>query len=190
MRFQRFAHAAKTFTHGVILPLLICNTITQVRAFRTKIWRHAVSSSPRDEGVGRGPRRGANQAVMTNAPPLPGPLLHQMEEREWLRRQPRCVYLRPSVVHESLRLIPEGCLIHVNLLTGKFCGCGIPGEENDDGGANSFSGSLEACPRSKVRPRHLRHFEHALRTDHDVRQVEFHVWERAEERRIEQARAV
>ena len=43
----------------------------------------ALSSSPRDAGVGRGPRSGASSH---NAPPLPGPLLHPMEERElvWL----------------------------------------------------------------------------------------------------------
>src|SRR6266852_9399761 len=36
-------------------------------------------SSPREERVGRGPRRGATNK---NAPPLPSPLLHPMEERE------------------------------------------------------------------------------------------------------------
>src|SRR5713101_1073484 len=36
-------------------------------------------SSPREERVGRGPRRGETNK---NAPPLPGPLLHPMEERE------------------------------------------------------------------------------------------------------------
>jgi len=40
-------------------------------------------SSPREERVGRGPRRGETNK---NAPPLPGPLLHRMEERAgvWL----------------------------------------------------------------------------------------------------------
>ncbi|MSU58778.1 MAG: phosphoribosylformimino-5-aminoimidazole carboxamide ribotide isomerase [Pedosphaera sp.] len=37
------------------------------------------TSSPRDEGVGRGPRRGE---TIQDAPPLPGPLLHPIEERE------------------------------------------------------------------------------------------------------------
>src|SRR5207247_10775740 len=43
------------------------------------------SSSPRDAGAGRGPRRGASKV-----PPLPGPLLHPMEEREslWFRLGP------------------------------------------------------------------------------------------------------
>src|SRR5713226_8141603 len=36
-------------------------------------------SSPREERAGRGPRRGGTNK---NAPPLPGPLLHQTEERE------------------------------------------------------------------------------------------------------------
>src|SRR5713101_3782817 len=36
-------------------------------------------SSPREERVGRGPRRGE---INKNAPPLPSPLLHPMEERE------------------------------------------------------------------------------------------------------------
>ncbi len=36
-------------------------------------------SSPCEERVGRGPRRGETNR---NAPPLPGPLLHPMEERE------------------------------------------------------------------------------------------------------------
>ena len=47
----------------------------------------AFSSSPRDAGVGRGPRRGA---APHKVPPLPDPLLHPMEEREfpWLRLYP------------------------------------------------------------------------------------------------------
>ncbi len=48
-------------------------------------FKGAVSSSPRDAGVGRGPRRGAS-----NVPPLPGPLLHPMEEREFVRFQLGC----------------------------------------------------------------------------------------------------
>src|SRR5713101_5865885 len=36
-------------------------------------------SSPREEGVGRGPRRGE---LIKNVPPLPSPLLHPMEEKE------------------------------------------------------------------------------------------------------------
>src|SRR5216683_4870421 len=40
-------------------------------------------SSPREERVGRGPRRGETNK---NAPPLPSPLLHPMEEREKSRR--------------------------------------------------------------------------------------------------------
>ena len=70
LEFSRWVNAISTFP-----------SIMKVRAFPTKIWRISFSSSPRDEGVGRGPRRGANQ----NAPPLPDPFLHRMEEREWLR---------------------------------------------------------------------------------------------------------
>jgi len=44
--------------------------------------RPQVASSPRDKGAGRGPRRGENSQ---NAPPLPGPLLHSVEERETRR---------------------------------------------------------------------------------------------------------
>src|SRR5713101_4526359 len=36
-------------------------------------------ASPREQRVGRGPRRGETNK---NAPPLPSPLLHPMEERE------------------------------------------------------------------------------------------------------------
>ena len=42
------------------------------------------SSSPHDAGVGRGLRRGAAQLDERKEPPLPGPLLHPMEERECL----------------------------------------------------------------------------------------------------------
>jgi hypothetical protein len=49
---------------------------------------HAFSSSPRDAGVGRGPRRGV---ALHNVPPLPGPLLHPMEERGSLRYRLRQV---------------------------------------------------------------------------------------------------
>src|SRR5437762_8618507 len=43
-----------------------------------RFWERVFASSPRDAGVGRGPRRGA---ASLNVPPLPGPLLHPMEER-------------------------------------------------------------------------------------------------------------
>ena len=47
-----------------------------------KFLRRAFSSSLRDAGAGRGPRRGVSSE---NVPPLPGPLLHPMEERDFLR---------------------------------------------------------------------------------------------------------
>ena len=40
-----------------------------------------ISSSPHEERMGRGPRRGENVAACKD-PPLPGPLLHRIEERE------------------------------------------------------------------------------------------------------------
>jgi hypothetical protein len=45
--------------------------------------RFAWALSPRDEGAGREPERGA---VRKKAPPLPGPLLHFAEEREEIPR--------------------------------------------------------------------------------------------------------
>ena len=51
----------------------------KVLPFCPTILKRTSSSSPRDAGVGRGPRRGASKA-----PPLPGPLFHPMEERESL----------------------------------------------------------------------------------------------------------
>jgi len=51
------------------------------------------ASSPHDAGVGRG----AFQLRATDAPPLPGPLLHPMEERECLvAALPRCAVSRIS----------------------------------------------------------------------------------------------
>ncbi len=52
-----------------------------------------LTPSPREERVGRGSGRGAfpPTALRTKAPPLPGPLLHPMEEREKnLRTVSRC----------------------------------------------------------------------------------------------------
>jgi len=54
-------------------------------------FKRAFSSSPRDEGVGRGPRRGASPDYV---PPLPDPLLHPMEERELLSSRPRPAVFR------------------------------------------------------------------------------------------------
>src|SRR5439155_18776706 len=52
-------------------------------AAHARFLRRAFSSSPRDAGAGRGPRRGAS-----NVPPLPVPLLHPMEEREYIQLRP------------------------------------------------------------------------------------------------------
>src|SRR5258708_6560752 len=50
-------------------------------------------SSPREERVGRGPRRGETNR---NAPPLPSPLLHPMEAREKSRS-----LMRPGFFREN-----------------------------------------------------------------------------------------
>ena len=54
--------------------------------------------------------------------------------------------------------------------------------------ARRFARRRRAVPRTDLRAGHLRRFEHALRADDDVRQVELHVRERAEERRVELTR--
>src|SRR5712691_11538649 len=71
-----------------------------VAATRPAAARAASSSpsSPREERVGRGPRRGETNK---NAPPLPTPLLHPMEEREKSRSlmQPcRNAHAKPSLI--------------------------------------------------------------------------------------------
>jgi hypothetical protein len=58
---------------------LLRTNVLKDRAFLTRKQRIKFSSSPREERVGRGLRRGA---ASKNDPPLPGPLLHPMEERE------------------------------------------------------------------------------------------------------------
>src|SRR6266581_2503089 len=65
-------------------------------------------SSPREERVGRGPRRGETNK---NAPPLPSPLLHPMEEREKSRSlmQP-CPRPRRTGIH-STRAVVESKFI-------------------------------------------------------------------------------
>jgi hypothetical protein len=81
--------------------VFIHTTMSKDRAFLTMVWQLKFSSSPREElapcdgryespdlsardyhmgRVGRGLRRGA---ASKNVPPLPGPLLHPMEEREF-----------------------------------------------------------------------------------------------------------
>src|SRR6266581_5486892 len=71
------------------------------------------TSSPREERVGRGPRRGETNK---NAPPLPSPLLHPMEEREksrslmqpWPKRTRRFVGLTAKKREENFSAVcPE-----------------------------------------------------------------------------------
>ena len=76
------------------------------------------SSSPRDEGAGRGSRRGESE----NKPPLPGPLLHPMEEREKSRDSDYFVvtdrwqkWTDVKLSRESLQTLAQYCtefLIH------------------------------------------------------------------------------
>src|SRR5712692_4740087 len=73
-------------------------------------------SSPREERVGRGPRRGETNK---NAPPLPSPLLHPMEEREKSRSlmQPWGITpLLPSVPDHSLMKSQDGLHCGTNSL--------------------------------------------------------------------------
>jgi len=51
-----------------VLSPRIRNTMTKARAYSTKICGCAFSSSPRDEGAGRGPRRGAIQNKRASSP--------------------------------------------------------------------------------------------------------------------------
>ena len=66
-------------------------------------FERSFSSSPRDAGVGRGPRRGA-----ANVPPLPGPLLHPMEEREFFRlRRFRTKFIRIFRVKTKILIVED-----------------------------------------------------------------------------------
>src|SRR5216117_659822 len=56
--------------------------VRQVLFICADFLERASASSPCDAGAGRGSRRGASSHCV---PPLPGPLLHPMEERECLR---------------------------------------------------------------------------------------------------------
>src|SRR5437660_6979343 len=56
----------------------------QINADERRFLERVFASSPRDAGVGRGPRR----SIFTQAPPLPSPLLHPMEESGFLWLQP------------------------------------------------------------------------------------------------------
>jgi hypothetical protein len=89
---------------------LLRTTVLKDRAFLTRKQRIKFSSSPREERVGRGLRRGA---ASKNDPPLPHPLLHRMEERELggsvrlLRTHPRSsvvsnCFLRMNVFRTAL----------------------------------------------------------------------------------------
>ena len=87
------------FFNGMLNGSAIRITMMKVRACSTKISEGAPAPSPREARAGRGLGRGVSYFT---APPLPGPLLHRMEEREWLWRQPRWVHPCPSVVSNRM----------------------------------------------------------------------------------------
>jgi hypothetical protein len=59
-----------------------CTTMMKLRAFPTKIFWRASAPLPATQEWGEHRGEGAPNI---RVPPLPSPLLHQMEEREWLR---------------------------------------------------------------------------------------------------------
>jgi hypothetical protein len=98
------------------------------------------SPSPHDEGVGRGPGRGADEPAFQNAPPLPGPLLHCAEERE--QRQPALV--QGCQARQQVGLVSPGgrrgegerylsaawsqlgCVLPALFIAAFVCGCSTP----------------------------------------------------------------
>src|SRR5713101_7544331 len=92
-------------------------------------------SSPREERVGRGPRRGATNK---NAPPLPSPLLHPMEERE-----NRSTRFRQS---SAPRLVAAGDAVFP-LPEGEGKGEGEPDVANQNGRTN-LARSTRLAPRA------------------------------------------
>src|SRR5882724_10104157 len=78
--------------------------------------------------------------------------------------------------------------IDPDFLTGKLPGRRVPRKENEHVRAHWFARRRRSVPRAELCAGQLRRFEHALRTDDDLREVELHVRERAEERRVEMAR--
>ncbi len=81
--------------------------------------------SPREERVGRGPSRGE---INKNAPPLPSPLLHPMEEREksrslmqpWPRQRLDSVGATPTGAIETVALRTAGVLARSNSTTNRI----------------------------------------------------------------------
>ncbi len=78
--------------------------------------------------------------------------------------------------------------IDPDFLTEKLPGRRVPRKENEHVRAHCFARRRRSIPRTELCAGHLRRFEHALRADDDLHQVELHVRERAEERRVELAR--
>src|SRR2546425_3037984 len=90
---------------------------------------------------------------------------------------------------ESRELARESARVVVDALAGESFGAWIPGEVDDDVDLDGTSGRGLTLPRSALRAAHGRDLDDALRTDHDVLEVEPHVRKRAEEAHIERARA-
>src|SRR5437899_2527671 len=77
----------------------------QINADERRFLERVFASSPRDAGVGRGPRR----SIFTQAPPLPSPLLHPMEESGFLWLQPEPNSRKTSNIEHRT---PNGALPH------------------------------------------------------------------------------
>ena len=81
--------------------------------------------SPREERVGRGPSRGE---INKNAPPLPSPLLHPMEEREksrslmqpWIMQRLDSAGESPTGATEAFALRTAGVLARSNSTTNRI----------------------------------------------------------------------
>src|SRR2546428_8631727 len=90
---------------------------------------------------------------------------------------------------ESRELAHESARVVVDALAAESFGAGIPGEVDHDVELRGASGRGLTLPRSALRAAHRRDLDDALRTDHDVLEVEAHVGKGAQEAHIEGARA-
>src|SRR5262245_2860295 len=107
-------------------------------------------------------------------------MLATRESRPGPTRQDRCERLLPR---------PRGP-VEVHLFAGEFPRLWVPREVDEHHQSDRLSGRRHAGPFGLVRADHLGDFEHPLRADHDVLQVELHVGECPEERRVKRPRPV
>src|SRR5437867_1935705 len=70
---------------------ILCNAIAEIARKLRRIWRAASASSPREERVGRGPRRGAIQNKRASSP-RPSPPSDGGEGVSLVAAPPRCVH--------------------------------------------------------------------------------------------------